>query len=139
VLPAEARAKISMRLVPEQDFEEIQETFRKHVLALAPEGVTVHVEAHHGAAPWRADPGGPVFEAASAALEEAFGRKPLLICEGGSIPLVPMFERILGAPAVLIGFGLPGSNLHGPDEWLNLEVYHRGIGALASMWGRLAG
>lgn len=139
VLPAEARAKISMRLVPDQDFEEIQEAFRKHVLALAPEGVTVHVTAHHGAAPWRADPGGPVFDAASAALEEAFGHKPLLIREGGSIPLVPMFEKILDAPAVLIGFGLPGSNLHGPDEWLNLEVYHRGIAALASMWGRLAG
>jgi acetylornithine deacetylase/succinyl-diaminopimelate desuccinylase-like protein len=78
-------------------------------------------------------------QAAVEALEEAFGHRPLLIREGGSIPLVPMFERILGAPAVLIGFGLPGSNLHGPDEWLNLEVYHRGIGALASMWGRLAG
>jgi acetylornithine deacetylase/succinyl-diaminopimelate desuccinylase-like protein len=137
VLPSEARAKISMRLVPDQDPEEIQASFKKHVLSLAPDGVDVEVEYHHGAVPWRADPKGPVFEAASAALDEAFDRKPLLIREGGSIPIVPMFESLLDAPVILVGFGLPGANPHAPDEWLDLGVYHKGIAALVSMWGRL--
>jgi acetylornithine deacetylase/succinyl-diaminopimelate desuccinylase-like protein len=99
--------------------------------------VEVRVEYHHGATPWRADPHGAVFEAASAALEETFGRKPLLIREGGSIPIVPLFESILQAPVILVGFGLPGANPHGPDEWLDLDVYHKGISALAGMWGKL--
>ena len=137
VLPGEARAKVSMRLVPDQDPEEIQAAFKKHVLSIVPEGVDVHVEYHHGATPWRADPHGTVFEAASAALEETFGKKPLLIREGGSIPIVPLFESILQAPVILVGFGLPGANPHGPDEWLDLDVYHKGISALARMWGKL--
>jgi acetylornithine deacetylase/succinyl-diaminopimelate desuccinylase-like protein len=106
VLPGEAKAKVSMRLVPDQDPEEIRAAFTKHVLSLAPDGVEVQVEYHHGATPWRADPHGAVFEAASAALEETFGRKPLLIREGGSIPIVPLFESILQAPVILVG--LPG-------------------------------
>lgn len=137
VLPSEARAKISMRLVPDQDPEEIEASFKKHVLSLAPAGVSVDVEHHHGAVPWRADPKGPVFEAASAALDEAFHRKPLLIREGGSIPIVPMMESLLDAPVILVGFGLPGANPHAPDEWLDLGVYHKGIAALVSMWGKL--
>lgn len=139
VLPAEARAKVSMRLVPDQNPEEIQAAFKKHVASLAPEGVVVEVEYLHGATPWRADPHGPVFEAASEALEEVFGKKPLLIREGGSIPIVPLFESILGAPVILVGFGLPGGNAHAPDEWLDLGVYHKGISALTAMWGKLAG
>ena len=137
VLPGEAKAKVSMRLVPDQDPEEIRAAFTKHVLSLAPEGVEVQVQYHHGATPWRADPHGAVFEAVSAALEETFGRKPLLIREGGSIPIVPLFESILQAPVILVGFGLPGANPHGPDEWLDLDVYHKGISALAGMWGKL--
>ena len=137
VLPSVAKAKVSMRLVPDQDPEEIEQAFRKHVLSLAPEGVKVDVEYFHGATPWRADPSGPVFDAASTALEETFGQRPLLIREGGSIPIVPLFETILGAPVILMGFGLPGANPHAPDEWLDLGVYHRGISALASMWGKL--
>ena len=138
VLPSEAKAKISMRLVPDQDPEVIQTAFKKHVESLAPEGVEVQVEYHHGATPWRADPHGPVFEAASSALEGAFGRKPLLIREGGSIPIVPLFESILKAPVILVGFGLPGANPHAPNEWLDLGVYHKGIAALSDMWGELA-
>lgn len=138
VLPSEARAKVSMRLVPDQDPIAIQAAFEAHVRSLAPQGVKVDVLAHHGATPWRADPHGPVFEAASAALEETFGRRPLLIREGGSIPIVPMFESILGAPVILAGFGLPGANPHAPNEWLDLSVYHKGMEALSRMWGKLA-
>lgn len=138
VLPAEATAKVSMRLVPDQDPDAVAEAFEAHVRAAAPEGVTVDVKRFHGGRPWVAGTEHPVFEAAAAALERGFGRRPVFIREGGSIPIVPMFEEMFDAPALLIGFGLPGSNPHAPDEWLDLEVYHRGIRALADLYDEIA-
>ncbi|MFQ5690183.1 MAG: dipeptidase [Gemmatimonadota bacterium] len=137
VLPATAMAKISMRLVPDQDPEEIAAAFEAHVARLAPPGVAVSVERFHGGQPWAAEASHPVFEAAAAALEKGFGRRPIFIREGGSIPIVPMFEDTFGAPSLLIGFGLPGSNPHSPNEWLDLGVYHRGIDSLADLYGQL--
>jgi acetylornithine deacetylase/succinyl-diaminopimelate desuccinylase-like protein len=137
VLPARAMAKVSMRLVPDQDYREIERLFRDHVLSLAPEGVRVEVEALHGGQPWYAEGSGPVFDAASRALEHAFGRKPVYIREGGSIPIVQAFQETLGAPVLLIGFGLPGENAHAPDEWLSLENFHRGAEAIARLWEEL--
>lgn len=134
VLPATAMAKVSMRLVPDQDPGEIAEAFEAHVRALAPEGVTVAVRHYHGGEPWAAPPDHPVYQAAAAALEEAFGNKPAFIREGGSIPIVNLFERTFQAPVLLVGFALPGSNLHAPDEWIDLSVYHRGIRALAGLY-----
>jgi acetylornithine deacetylase/succinyl-diaminopimelate desuccinylase-like protein len=107
VLPARAMAKVSMRLVPDQDFHEVERMFTDHVKSLAPEGVTVEVEALHGGQPWYAEPSGPVFDAARRALKKAFDRDPVTIREGGSIPIVQAFQETLGAPVVLIGFGLP--------------------------------
>ena len=91
----------------------------------------------HGGIPWVADPSSPVFQAADAALEKAFGNPPVYVRDGGSIPIVPLFEKTLNAPALLVGFSLPGSNLHAPDEWLDLEVYEKGIGALADLYGEI--
>ncbi|MGH7539457.1 MAG: dipeptidase [Gemmatimonadota bacterium] len=138
VLPAEAMAKVSMRLVPDQDPGAVAESFVEHVRGLAPAGVTVEVKRFHGGEPWVADTRHPVYDAAREALEAGFGQAPVFIREGGSIPIVPLFERTFEAPVLLVGFALPGCNAHAPDEWLDLGVYRRGIAALASLYGALA-
>jgi acetylornithine deacetylase/succinyl-diaminopimelate desuccinylase-like protein len=92
----------------------------------------------HGGHPWRADLEGPLFDAAARALEAAFGRRPVITGEGGSIPVVSDFARILGAPVLLVGFGLPGENAHAPDEWISQENFRRGMRALAALWDELA-
>jgi len=138
VLPSTAMAKVSMRLVPDQDSGEIADRFAEHVRGLAPPGVTVEVVAFHGGEPWVAQTGGPFYEAAMAALRDGFEAEPVFIREGGSIPIVPMFEETFDAPAVLLGFGLPGSNPHAPDEWLDLEVFEKGIAALAALHDQIA-
>lgn len=137
VLPARAMAKISMRLVPDQDYRTIERLFADHVRRLAPDGVTVEVEALHGGHAWRADPEGPVFDAATRALETAFGRAPVHMREGGSIPIVRAFQETLSAPVVLIGFGLPGENAHAPNEWMSVDVFHRGAQAIALLYDEL--
>jgi acetylornithine deacetylase/succinyl-diaminopimelate desuccinylase-like protein len=138
VLPAMAMAKISMRLVPDQDPKDIERLFTEHVRSLAPEGVTLTVKPHHGGLPWAADPAHPVFEAAAAALRRTFGRDPVYVREGGSIPIIPLFERTFGAPVLLLGFGLPGSNLHAPNEWIDLATYHQGIETVARFYDEVA-
>ena len=138
VLPAKAMAKISMRLVADQDPKEIERLFTEHVRSIAPEGVTVTIRQHHGGHPWAVDPTHPAFEAASAALRETFGRDPVYVREGGSIPIIPLFERTFGAPVLLLGFGLPGSNLHAPNEWIDLATYHQGIETVARFYDEAA-
>jgi acetylornithine deacetylase/succinyl-diaminopimelate desuccinylase-like protein len=138
VLPARAMAKISMRLVPGQDHLDIERKFVEYVLSLAPRGVRVEVEALHGGQPWFAEPSGPVFEAAKRALAEAFGKEPVLIREGGSIPIVGAFEQAFNAPVVLIGFGLPGENAHAPNEWFSTDNYQKGARAIAALYDELA-
>jgi acetylornithine deacetylase/succinyl-diaminopimelate desuccinylase-like protein len=131
VLPARAMAKISMRLVPDQSHRDIEAKFTDHVKALAPEGVEVEVLSLHGGEPWHVDPKHPLFGLAARALEQAFGKAPVFIREGGSIPIVRSFEETLGVPVALIGFALPGSNAHAPDEWFSLDNYARGAEAIA--------
>jgi acetylornithine deacetylase/succinyl-diaminopimelate desuccinylase-like protein len=137
VLPGTAMLKVSCRLVPDQDPGEIDRLLEAHVRAAAPAGVTVRVTHLHGGHPWRADLKGPLFDAAARALEAAFGRKPVITGEGGSIPVVTDFARILGAPVLLIGFGLPGENAHAPDEWIAQDCFRRGMRALAALWDEL--
>jgi acetylornithine deacetylase/succinyl-diaminopimelate desuccinylase-like protein len=137
VLPCRAMAKVSMRLVPDQDHQEVERLFTDYVKSLAPEGVTVEVEALHGGQPWYAAPSGSVFEAARRALAKAYGREPVTIREGGSIPIVKAFEDTLHAPVVLIGFGLPGENAHAPNEWMSLDNFHRGAEAIAALYDEL--
>jgi acetylornithine deacetylase/succinyl-diaminopimelate desuccinylase-like protein len=137
VLPCKAMAKISMRLVPDQSPETIRASFESWIRELAPEGVEVEVDLFNSGQPWAADPKGPLFTTAAEAFEEVFGRAPVFIREGGSIPIVPLFEQTLDVPVAPIGFALPGCNLHAPNEWLDLEVYHDGIDALARMYSLL--
>ena len=138
VLPAKAMAKVSCRLVPDQDPAAVERLMHEHVLRVAPAGVQVTVTHLHGGRPWRAELGGPLFDAARRALAAAFGREPVITGEGGSIPVVGDFERILGAPVLLVGFGLPGENAHAPDEWLAVENFQRGMRAVACLWDELA-
>jgi acetylornithine deacetylase/succinyl-diaminopimelate desuccinylase-like protein len=133
VLPARAMAKVSCRLVPDQDPEKIQKLFVDYVKRVAPKGVQVEVEIMHGGKPWRAKIGGPLYDAASRALHKAFGRSAVFAGEGGSIPIVPEFERVLGAPVLLMGFGLPGENAHAPNEWMSLDNYRKGTHAAAAL------
>ena len=134
VLPAKAMAKVSCRLVPDQDPKEIGKLLETHVQKVAPKGVTVKVTHIHGGRPWRAELNGPIFDAARRALAAAFGREPVITGEGGSIPVVGDFTRILGAPVLLIGFGLPGENAHAPDEWMSDENFVKGMRAVAALW-----
>jgi acetylornithine deacetylase/succinyl-diaminopimelate desuccinylase-like protein len=134
VLPAKAMAKVSCRLVPNQDPSKIADLMRAHVTRVAPKGVRVTVTALHGGRPWRADLSGAIFDAARRALSAAFGKEPVIVGEGGSIPVVGDFQRILGAPVLLVGFGLPGENAHAPDEWLSVENFRRGAKAMAALW-----
>jgi acetylornithine deacetylase/succinyl-diaminopimelate desuccinylase-like protein len=138
VLPAHAMAKVSCRLVPNQDPLKIAELFRKHVERVAPEGVTVRVDFLHGGKPWRANVQGPLYEAAAAALEQAFGKQPVYAGSGGSIPIVPEFESILNAPALLMGFGLPGENAHAPNEWMGVAAFEKGLHACAELLTQLS-
>jgi acetylornithine deacetylase/succinyl-diaminopimelate desuccinylase-like protein len=139
VLPAKAMAKVSCRLVPNQDPLTIEQRMKAHVAKVAPAGVTVTVTALHGGRPWRADLGGPIFDAARRALQAAFGKEPVIVGEGGSIPVVGDFQRILDAPVLLVGFGLPGENAHAPDEWLDVDNFRIGTKAMAALWDEYAG
>jgi acetylornithine deacetylase/succinyl-diaminopimelate desuccinylase-like protein len=131
VLPSTASAKVSMRLVPDQDPDQIAELFRRHVAANTPEGVTLRVDYHHGAWPYLAPIDHPAVRAARRALTKAFGTEAVLTREGGSIPITVTFQQLLGLHSVLMGFGLPDENAHAPDENLDLECFHRGVAAAA--------
>jgi acetylornithine deacetylase/succinyl-diaminopimelate desuccinylase-like protein len=138
VLPAKAMAKVSCRLVPDQDPADIEKLVKAHVAKVAPQGVRAEVRTLHGGRPWRAELDGPIFEAAKVALRAAFGKEPVITGEGGSIPVVGDFERILGAPVLLVGFGLPGENAHAPDEWMSVDNFRRGAQAMAGLWDQYA-
>ena len=133
VLPAKSMAKVSCRLVPDQDPDVIERLLKAHVRKVAPPGVSVTVKPLHGGRPWRADLDGRVFDAARRALSAAFGREPVIVGEGGSIPVVGDFERVLKAPVLLVGFGLPGENAHAPDEWISVDNVRRGLRAMAML------
>ena len=137
VLPAKAMAKLSFRLVPDQTPEETEKLVKAHVAAVAPKGVSVNVQHLHGGKPWRGELEGPFFEASRRALTSAFGREPVIIGAGGSIPVVGDFERILRAPVLLLGFGLPGNNAHAPDEWFPIENFDLGMRAVAGLYEEL--
>jgi acetylornithine deacetylase/succinyl-diaminopimelate desuccinylase-like protein len=104
---------------------------------VAPPGVRATATHLHGGRPWRADLAGPLFDAARRALAAAFGREPVVVGEGGSIPVVGDFERVLGAPVLLMGFGLPGENAHAPNEWMSMENFERGMRAAAALLDEL--
>ncbi len=127
VLPSKAFAKISMRLVPDQDPERIGELFGDYFKELAPRAVDVEVRALHGGEPAILDRDSVAMKAAARAYAEAFGREPVFARRGGSIPVVATFQSVLGLDTVLMGFGLPDDRLHSPNEKFHLPNFYRGI------------
>jgi acetylornithine deacetylase/succinyl-diaminopimelate desuccinylase-like protein len=127
VLPAKANAKISMRLVPNQSSKKIAELFARHFEQIAPETVTVKVTEHHGGEPYVTPVDSVEFVAANKAMETTFGKKPLAMRNGASIPIVALFEDILGLKSVLMGFGLDSDAIHSPNEHYGLFNYFKGI------------
>jgi acetylornithine deacetylase/succinyl-diaminopimelate desuccinylase-like protein len=127
VLPSKAFAKISMRLVPNQSSKKITELFKKHFESIAPKSVKVEVRPHHGGEPAITPIDSIAFKAASRAFETAWGKKPIPKREGGSIPIVALFEKELGLKSVLMGFGLDSDNIHSPNEHYGLMNFYKGI------------
>ena len=127
VIPSKASAKISMRLVPDQDHEEIAELFTKHFEAIAPKSVTVQVKSLHGGQPYVAPTDMPAYKAAHKAITTTFGVEPLPFYSGGSIPIISGFEAILGIKSLLIGFGLSEDAIHSPNESYGLNQFYKGI------------
>jgi len=127
VLPSKAYAKISMRLVPNQDSHTISELFANYFRSVAPDYVKVKVTPHHGGEPVVTPIDSPPFIAASKAMEKTFGKKPIPTRGGGSIPIVALFESVLGLKSVLFGFGLDSDNLHSPNEKFGLFNFYKGI------------
>ena len=127
VLPAKAMAKVSMRLVPDQDPEKIADLFEDYVHALTPSSVHLETTRMHGGKPWVASLDHPALRAATQAIKKGFGKEPVFQREGGSIPVVATFAELLNIPSVLMGIGLPDENAHAPNEKLNLDNFYAGI------------
>lgn len=127
VLPSKAYAKISMRLVPNQTSDEITEKFTRHFNNIAPNYVKVKVSPHHGGEPAVTPIDSVAYRAAEMAMEDAFGKKPIPMRGGGSIPIVSLFEKTLGLKTILMGFGLDSNKIHSPNENYGLFNYYKGI------------
>lgn len=127
VLPSKANAKISMRLVPNQDPDTITELFTKHFESLAPASVKVKVTPHHGGEAAVTPTDTVEYKAAALAMKDTFGKDPLPQRSGGSIPIVALFESILGIKTVLMGFGLDSDDIHSPNEHFGLFNFYKGI------------
>lgn len=127
VIPSKAFAKISMRLVPNQTPDEITEKFTRFFKKIAPDNVKITVTPHHGGMPYVLQTDAPEYQAAKKAMEEAFGKEVLPFRSGGSIPITALFEEILKAKCVLMGFGLASDAIHSPNEHFGLENFYKGI------------
>jgi acetylornithine deacetylase/succinyl-diaminopimelate desuccinylase-like protein len=138
VLPAVAMAKISMRLVPDQDPAKVADLFQAYVEKLAPKTVQLKVTRMHGGKPWMTDLDNAYIQAAARAIELGFGKSPVYTREGGSIPVVATFQSELNAPTVLFGFGTPDENAHAPNEKLDLDNFFGGIVASAYLYEEIA-
>ncbi len=139
IIPATALAKVSMRLVPDQDPDAIAKAFAAYVMDSAPTGVTVEVKNLHNAAPVLVPRHSTMMNAGMAALEKGFGAKPVFIREGGSIPIVGTFQDYLKAPVLLLGYGLATDNIHSPNEKFLLKNFWRGARTSAMLMAEAAG
>lgn len=138
MLPAKAGAKFSFRLVPRQDPQRVAAGLRELLTRICPPGIRLELVEMHGAPGVVASLDSPYMQAATRAIERGFGRQPVYIREGGSIPIVTTFSERLGADSLLLGWGLDDDNAHGPNEKFSLADFHRGIRASASLWQELA-
>jgi succinyl-diaminopimelate desuccinylase len=138
IVPAWARAKITIRLVPNQDPDQVMKRVRQYLEKLCPPTVRLEFEAGHGAEPYLVSPNSPQAQAALRALKSAFGYEPMLMREGGSIPIVNDFKKILHADSLLLGLGLPDDNAHSPNEKFDLGCFAKGQLMSAYLWQELS-
>ena len=131
VIPSAAHAKISMRLVPNQDWKKISKLFEKHFKSIAPKGVKVEVTTHHGGGAYITPTDSIAYKAAEKAYSDVFGTKPHAKRDGGSIPIVPMFEKVLGSKTLLMGFGFDSDAIHSPNEHYGIDNFLKGIETIA--------
>jgi acetylornithine deacetylase/succinyl-diaminopimelate desuccinylase-like protein len=137
IIPAFAAAKLSTRLVPDQDHREIEQLMLEHLRRIAPPTVEVDVKVIHGGQPAITPIDHPAVRLAARALTDAFGKEPLFHRSGGSIPVVAALESALGLKSVMVGFASPNGNFHAPNEWLPLANYRGGMDAIVRLWGEL--
>jgi succinyl-diaminopimelate desuccinylase len=138
IVPAWARAKITIRLVPNQEPDQVMKRVRQYLEKLCPPTVRLEFEAGHGAEPYLVSPTSPQAQAALRALKSAFGYEPVLMREGGSIPIVNDFKKILHADSLLLGLGLPDDNAHSPNEKFDLGCFAKGQLMGAYLWQELS-
>jgi len=138
VIPAVASAKVSMRLVPDQDPGKIGGLFESYVRKVTPPTVELTITRMHGGKPWMTEFDSPFIRAAGRAIEQGFGKRPVFTREGGSIPVVSTFQEVLGIPTVLFGIGLPDENSHAPNEHLDLGNFFSGTIASAFLYQEIA-
>ena len=138
-MPSWARAKVTCRLVPNQNPAAVLKKVIAHLKKNCPPTVRMEIESGHGADAYMVLPDSDPAKAALRALEKAFQRKPILLREGGSIPIVNQFKKILGADSLLLGLGLPDDNAHSPNEKFNLDCFERGQLMSAYLWPELSG
>jgi acetylornithine deacetylase/succinyl-diaminopimelate desuccinylase-like protein len=139
VLPAVAMAKISMRLVPDQNPDKVARQLEQHLEKITPKTVQLTFTRMHGGKPWMTSYDNPYVQAAGRAIEKGFGRAPIFTREGGSIPVVSTFQEELGLPSVLFGVGLPDENAHAPNEKLDVTNFHNGIISSAYLYDEIGG
>lgn len=134
ILPSKAYAKISTRLVPNQDHEKIGQMFKSYFESIAPKSVRVEVKIHHGGQGYLCPIDHPAYAAAEKAIASVFGKSPIPVRSGGSIPIVAAFERILGVKTILMGFGLESDAIHSPNENFSLENFYNGIRSVVQFY-----
>ena len=138
IVPAWARAKITCRLVPNQKPEHVRKAVVAHLKKNCPPTVRMEIAVGHGAEAYQVSPDGPLAQASLRALKQAFGTEPVLMREGGSIPIVNQFKKILGTDSLLLGLGLPDDNAHSPNEKFHLDCFEHGQRMSAFLWQELA-
>lgn len=138
VIPARVFGKVSMRIVPDQDPAKISAAFEKAVMAAAPPGVKVEILDHSAAPAYVANMGTAGMNAAAEALRLGFGKPPVFIREGGTLPILPLFKKVLGADSIMMGYCMPDCNAHGPNEFFAVDDYHKGARAAAYFVDQLA-
>lgn len=137
VIPSIAQAKVSTRLVANQDHNKISQMFVDYVAQIAPKGVKVEVTPMHGGQAYLCPIDHFAYRAAEAGFEKAFGQKPVAVRRGGSIPIIANFEKILGVKTILMGFGLEEDAIHSPNENFDLDIFHKGIEAIVEFYRNL--
>jgi acetylornithine deacetylase/succinyl-diaminopimelate desuccinylase-like protein len=138
IIPAKASAKVSMRLVPQQDPVKVVESFERAMRERCPKGVKIEFARHGLAGAVLVPPDSPAMRLAAEAVEAGFGKRPTLVREGGSIPVVALIKSVLGIDTLLVGFGLPDDRVHSPNEKLDLDALHQGTRTAAVLYEKLS-